>query len=87
MNKELAIFGDTGIDKRNFHNHKNSTLMDDIGIGKILLTNKLSVSKKGCKYFIGCKDDVYKIIPLCAMLQKMRRYVKSFDETKYVFFY
>ena len=52
---------------------------------KIVVSNKVSFSKKGCKYFISY-EDAKKIRPLCIFLPKMSAYKRDFDETKYVFF-
>ena len=39
------------------------------------------------KYFIGYKDDEYKIKPLCIMLLKTSSYVRSYNgETKWMNF-
>ena len=50
---------------------------------KIVVSNKVSVGKKGFKYFIGYKDTK-NIRPLCTFLSKMSAYRKDFDETKYI---
>ena len=42
-------------------------MIDDVDIGKMLISNLASFGKKGYKYFIGCKDDDYKVILLCIM--------------------
>ena len=61
---------------KNIHNNK---------IVKIVISNKDSFRKKGCKYFIGSKD-AKRIIPLCIFLSKMSAYRREFDETKYISF-
>ena len=40
---------------------------------------EVSFGRKGYKYFIGYKDDDYKIKLLCIMLPKVSGYLKSFD--------
>ena len=45
----------------------------------------ISFGKKGFKYFIGYKDD-QNIMLLCILLTEMSGYVKSFDESKCMFF-
>ena len=47
----------------------------------MLVCSKVSFSKKGFKYFIGCRDGK-KIRPLCLMLPKMSICRRDFDETK-----
>ena len=49
------------------------------------MSNKVSFSKKGFKYFIGYKD-AKKIKPLCIFLPKMSPYRKDFNETEYISF-
>ena len=39
----------------------------------------VSSGEKNYKYFIGYKDDDYKIEPLCIMLPKMSVNVKIYD--------
>ena len=62
-------------------------LIDDVDNDKILMSNKVSFGQKGYQYFIGYKYDDYKINPLCIMLSKIRGYVKSSDENKYISFF
>ena len=61
-------------------------MIDDVDFKKILISNKVSVFKKGYKYFTYYKDNDYKVKPLCIMLPKMSGYVTHFDKNKYVFF-
>ena len=55
-------------------------MIDNIDIEKILISNK------GFKYFIGCKDDE-KVQPFNIMLPKMSGYTKGFNGTKYISFW
>ena len=57
----------------------------NLDINKILVSNKVSLNKKGFKYFIGYKDGK-KSRPLCIVLPKMSPNRRDFDETKYAFF-
>ena len=83
--KEIIKFGDIETEKRKFHHHRNTILVDeDVDIDKILISNKFSC-KKGYKSFIGYKDDE-KVKPLCIMLPQISRRVKRFHETKCMFF-
>ena len=50
-----------------------------------MVSNKVSFSKNGSKYFIGYKD-AKTIRPLCIFLIKMRTYRRHFDKTKYISF-
>ena len=54
-NKTMKPFGDPDIEKHKFHYHKNLISIDDVDIDKILISNKISCSRNGFKYFIGYK--------------------------------
>ena len=71
--------------KNAFHKFKYPIDINEVNIGKIVISNKVLYGKKCFKYFIGYKDDD-KIKPLCIMLPKFSGYVKCFDETKYMSF-
>ena len=47
MDKRIIAFGDTEIKKQKLYYHKNPTSIDDVGICKILISNKISYGKKG----------------------------------------
>ena len=83
MSKELLIFGDNAIDKCNFHHSKYLIDINNMDTDKILISNKVSFGKEGCKYFSGYKDDD-KVKPLCQTLPKKIGYAKIFDEAKYI---
>ena len=53
-----------------------------VGINKILLSNKVSLGKKGYKFF----EDGKKVRTSCLMLPKMITYKRDFDETKFMYF-
>ena len=42
MNKEIITLGDIEIERCKFHYYKNSILIDDVDINKILISIKLS---------------------------------------------
>ena len=60
--KTTVKFGDIEIKKQKFHQHKRPTSIKNIDINKILVSSKVSFSKKGFKYFI-CYKDAKKIDP------------------------
>ena len=71
----IKAFGDTEIKKYKFHSHENCILTDDVAIIKIIVSNKVSFSKKGFKYFIGYHDiEKVKLLCICIMLPKMNGY-------------
>ena len=84
MNEELLIFGENRINKRKFHYTKTPVWINNEDIHKTLVSDKTAFGKKNYKYFIRYKDG-RRISHLCIMLPEMSRYVKMFDETKYVF--
>ena len=57
MDKKIIKFDYTEIEKYKFHQHKRPVLISNIGINKIVVSNKVSFGKKYCKTFIGYKDD------------------------------
>ena len=63
------------------HKRKSPILIDNIGVNKIVVSNKISLGKDDLKYFIGYKD-ARKIRPLCIFLPKMSAYRRNFDKTK-----
>ena len=71
--------------KTKIHKHKRPISTENIGINKILASNKISFGKKRFKYFIGYKD-AKRIRPLCMFFPKMGAYRRDFDEIKYMFF-
>ena len=81
MNMKSTAFSDTDIEKRVFHYSKCPLNINDVDIDKIIKSIKVSVSKKGFKYFIGFKDKE-NVKPLCILLPNMTGYTKRFDETK-----
>ena len=76
---------DTDIEKQKFHQHKSPILIDNIGINKIVVYNKVPFRKKDFRYFIGYKDvkisQTFMHIP--SIMSAFRR---DFDKTKYIFF-
>ena len=73
--------------KRKFHYSKYPVNINNIGIDKVIVWNKVTVGKKGFKYSIGYKKDE-KVKPLCIMFPKTSWYTKNVDdETKYISFF
>ena len=81
MEKTIIKFGDIEIERQKFHQHKRPISKKYIDINKIVVSNKVSVGKKGFKCFIGYKD-AKKNRPLCIFLSKISAYRRDFDETK-----
>ena len=87
MNKEILTFGNIEIEKNKFYRHKTPIFLKDVGIEKVLVSNKISFSEKGHKYLIGYLYNDHKVKPLQIMLPKTSAYVKSYDgQTKWMYF-
>ena len=71
MSKEIIAFGNIEIEKGEFHCRKNIVSLEEVDIDNI--QHSLS-GEKNYKYFIGYKDDDYKIKPLHIMLLKKSTY-------------
>ena len=85
MSKEIIAFGNIEIEKRKFYHRKNLILLGDVDINNIPISNMVSSGEKMYKYFIGYKDDDYKIKPLHIMFPKTSAYAKGYDgETKWM---
>ena len=64
------------------HQYKGSTLIDNIDVNKIVVSNKISFGKNDFKYFIGSRDaktwvDIEKILiklNLCLFWPKTKNY-------------
>ena len=53
---KIIKFGDIEIQKQKFHQHKRPIAIKNIDMNKIVISNKISFSKKRFKYLIGYKD-------------------------------
>ena len=53
---DIKKFDDTEIEKYKFHNHKNPFSIDNIDINKIVVSYKVSFSKKDFKFCIVYND-------------------------------
>ena len=84
MEKPIIKFGDTEIKKQKFYQYKRPISIRNIDINKTVVSNKVSLGKKGFKYFIGYREA--KIRLLCIFLSKMSAYRTDLDKTKYMSF-
>ena len=67
------------IEIQKFYHYRN--------IDNILISNRISLVEKNCKYFIGYMVDDYRSKPLDIRLPKTSTYVKSYDsKTKWIYF-
>ena len=77
MEETIIKFGDFESKKQELDQYKRPISIKNTDIDKIVVCNKASSLKKGCK-------DA-KIRPLCIFLPKMSAYRRDFDVTKYIF--
>ena len=81
MDKKIIKFGDTEIEKYKFYQYKSPSLIDNIDLNKIVVSNKISFGKNDFKYFISY-INVKKIRPLHIFLPRMSAYRRDFHKTK-----
>ena len=87
MSKEILTFEDIEIGKNSFYHHRTPIFLGDVGIEKVLASNKISFGEKSHKHFIGYLYNGNKVNLLNIMLPKTRAHVKSYDgETKWMYF-
>ena len=67
MDEKIITFVNE-IEKFRYPHQKILILMDDVDIGKVILSNKVSC-KKCYKYFVGYKDDE-NVNPQCIIFHK-----------------
>ena len=87
MGKEILTFGDIEIEKHKFYRNKTPIFLKDVGIEKVLVSNKISFGERNYKYFNGYLNNDNKVKPLHIILPKTSAYVKSYDgQTKWMHF-
>ena len=67
MNKEILIFGDIEIEKRNYH-HKSSIFLKVVNTENVLVSNKISSGVKSYEDFFGYLHNNHKVKPLHMLL-------------------
>ena len=83
--KETITFGNNEVEKLRFNLYKSPILINDVGISKIVVSNRVSFGKKVCKYFVVYEEDK-KGSPSWIILPKMGACGRDFDENKYMYF-
>ena len=78
MSKETLKFDNVEINRKEFHNSKQSIALDLVNVNEILISDKFKHSDTGFKYFIGYRDDNI-VRPLCLILSQMSGCIKYFD--------
>ena len=79
MGKETLTFGDIEIEKKKFTTMIVLFFKQDVDIGKVLVSSKISSGQKNYKYFIGYLYNDHKMKPLHIMFPKTSAYVKRYD--------
>ena len=72
----ITMFSDIEIEKWKFDFYKNPIFWKDIDIDNILICNKISSDEKIFNYFIGYRDDDYKIKALLIILPNTVAHIK-----------
>ena len=60
MGKELLIFGNIEIEKNKNYSNK-AHFSKDVDIDIVLVSNKISLGEKKCRYFVGYLHNDYKV--------------------------
>ena len=60
-------------------NYRHKTLLGDVNIERVLVSNKISFGEKNYKYIVGYLYDDHKVKRLLIMLPKATAYVKRYD--------
>ena len=75
MSEKTLKFGDTAVNKKEFHGSKQAIALNSI---KIFVSYKFKHNDDGFKYFTGYLHDDDIIRPLCIILTQMSGYIKYF---------
>ena len=63
--------------KKEFCESKKGIKLNDVDVGRIVLSNKETVNNETVKYFIGYMDEF--VSPLCLILPQMSGWIKYFE--------
>ena len=70
MGKVVLTFGNIAIEKSKFQRNKIPVPLSDVDIERALLSKKISIVKKSCKYFNGYLYNDHKVKTLHIILAK-----------------
>ena len=79
MSEQTLKFGNTRVNKKEFHAFKQAIILNFAGTNKIFVSDKFKHSDDTFKYLIGYLHDDDVIRPLCIILPQMSGYIKYFD--------
>ena len=77
MSEKTLKFENVRVNKKEFHNSKQSIGIDLINVDQIVVSDKFKYSDDGFMYFIGYKEGEI-VKPLCIILPQMSGYIKYF---------
>ena len=85
--EEILTFRDIQIENKIFLTPLDSYFLGDVGIEKVLVSNKIYFGEKNYTYFIGYLYNGNKVKPFNIMLPITSPYVKNYDrQTKWKHF-
>ena len=87
MSEQTVKFGNTVVNKKEFHASKQAITLNLVNTIKIVVSDKFKHSDDGFKCSIGYLHDDDVIRPLCIKLPQMSGYMKYFkieDESVYL---
>ena len=78
MNKKTLKFNNIKLNKKEFHNSKESIDLFSVDLDQIVLSDRFKHNDEGFRYFVGYqKGEIVK--PLCIILSQMNGYIKYFE--------
>ena len=78
MSENTLKFNNIRVNKKEFHESKQSIDLDWVTVNQIVVSDKFRHSEEGFKYFIGYQEDEI-VKPLCIVLPQMSGYIKYFE--------
>ena len=78
MNKKTPKFNNIKLNRKEFHNSKESIDLFSADLDQIVVSDRFKHNDEGFRYFVGYQKG--KIIkPLCIILPQMNGYIKYFE--------
>ena len=78
MSEKTLKFNNIRLNKKEFHNSKQSIELKSVNLDLVVVSDKFKHSDEDFKYFIGYQEgDIVK--PLCIILPQMSEYIKYFE--------
>ena len=67
--------------KKQFYEGKKAVNLNKVDVNKIVVSNKIKGNNETSKCFIGYKDDISAVTPLCIILPQMIGWIKMVEKT------